>query len=582
MRSRPSTSSSTSSSTSYTASTTISWRSTPVCLFSVHLLCGGLACGGDDVAQTDSAQAGTSSTGDATTPATTGADTTATTTTAVTPTTTAAESTTDATDATTGPALPDLEVARGIRLTRVTATQGVQTEIVRDGLEVAPEEYAVALISRRKTVLRADWSLHAAFTPRELIGRLTIWTPEGDTHVDEFKTFVDAPSNDGDLFKTFAWQLPADLVRPGMEYRIEAFEADPALATGEVSDPPPVLPLPGRGTLVVEDNPMKIKVLLVPIKHVFEGDTCMPEIFDVDIKAMRLEMEQHNAVEIAEITLGEPLEYKESIGTAEDGFVPVLTALGIRRAADKPPDNLYYYGLITSCDSYPPGLLGQAYAITDDKTPEFAFQRIATGRYQGSGEMAKETFVHEVGHCQGRYHIRCSGGEAGTDDNYPYPNGRIGVWGYGIHDTKLRSPTGFRDYMSYCDRSFVSDYGWDLTYAYIKELSSWDAAAPPPAPDAGPLLLGTVYTDGTSQWWTTHGSVPRRGSGPTTLLEFTADGETVALPASFADIPHSTAHAVAVRLPDRWSAVKKIALRVDGKLRASAPRSAVRELHLAP
>ena len=91
-----------------------------------------------------------------------------------------------------------------------------------------------------------------------------------------------------------------------------------------------------------------------------------------------------------------------------------------------------------------------------------------------------------------------------------------------------------------------------------------------------------MYTDGTSQWWTTHGSVPRRGSGPTTLLEFTADGETVALPASFADIPHSTAHAVAVRLPDRWSAVKKIALRVDGKLRASAPRSAVRELHLAP
>ena len=54
---------------------------------------------------------------------------------------------------------PALEIARGIRLTRVTATQGVQTELVRDGVEVPAQEYAVPLISRRKTVLRADWLL---------------------------------------------------------------------------------------------------------------------------------------------------------------------------------------------------------------------------------------------------------------------------------------------------------------------------------------------------------------------------------------------------------------------------------------
>ena len=541
-----------------------------MCLLCASLLGGALACGGDDVAQTDSASTSTGETPTTATPPTTGGpDDTSTSTTP----------TSSADASTTGEPPPPLEIAHGIRLTRATATQGVQTEIVRDGLEVPGDEYSVALISRRKTVLRADWSLHASFTPRELLGRLTVWTPEGDTHVDEFTTMVDGPSNDGDLRKTFAWQLPPELVRPGMQYRIEAFEVDPALATGDISDPPPILPLPGRGTLVVEDNPMKIKVLLVPIKHVFEGDTCMPEIFDADVKAMRRWMEQHNALELADVSVGEPMEYTDSIGTAEDGFVSILTALGIRRAADKPPDNLYYYGLITSCDSYPPGLLGQAYAITDDKTPEFAFQRIATGRYQGSGELAKETFVHEVGHSQGRFHVRCSGGEAGTDDNYPYPNGRIGVWGYGIHDTQLRSPTGFRDYMSYCDNSFVSDYGWDLTYAYIKELSSWDAAAPPPAADAGPLLLGTVYSDGSSQWWTSRGSVPRAGRDPATQVEFTGPGASEALPASFSPIPHSNAHAVAVRLPARWSAVTGVQLRVVGTPRAAAPRSAVRELH---
>jgi len=527
---------------------------TPVCLFSV------IACGDDPVA-----------TGDATTtnsePATT---TDATTTTTDTP-------TTDTTAIpTTGEPAPASVFARGIRLTRVTATQGVQTEIVCDGLEVPSEDYAVPLISRRKTVLRADWSLHASFVPRALLARLTVYTPEGDTHVDEYEAMVAGPSSDGDFNKTFRWQLPAELVRPGMEYRIEAFEQDPDYSEGEVSDPPPILPLAGRGKLVVEDNPMILKVELLPVKHVFAGMTCMPTITDDDVLAMQKWMEQHNAVERAEITVIDPLEYTESIGTAEDGFVPVLTALGIRRAKDKPPANVYWYGLLESCDAYPPGLLGQAYGIPDTPTVGLAFQRIATGRYLGSGLEARDTFVHEVGHSQGRYHIACSGGEAGVDESYPYPNGRIGVWGYGIHDTQLRSPTGYRDYMTYCNDSFVSDFGWDLTYGYIKELSSWDTQAPPAKP--APLLLATLYPDGRATWWTTHGTPPKRGRNPGTRVEFTTAGTTLSLPASLGDIPDSDALIVAAPLPPQWSAVTSLRLLVDGKPRATTLRTAVRDL----
>ena len=225
---------------------------TPVCLFSV------LACGDDPVATTSSESDSSTDT------STTSPGTTTSSTTSPTPTTTTA-------DTDTGEPAP--AIARGIRLTRVTATQGVQTEIVRDGLELPPDSYAVPLISRRKTVLRTDWSLHASFAPRELLARLSVYTPEGEVHVDEYKAMVAGPSNDGDFDRTFRWQLPAELVRPGMEYRIEAFETDPGYAEGEVSDPPPILPLAGRGKLVVEDNPMVMKVELIPIKHVFDGMT---------------------------------------------------------------------------------------------------------------------------------------------------------------------------------------------------------------------------------------------------------------------------------------------------------------------
>ncbi len=450
----------------------------------------------------------------------------------------------------------------------------MQTELVRDGLELPASELSVALISRRKTVLRADWSLHADFTPRELIGRLTVWTPEGETHVDEFKVLVDGPSNDGDLFKTFAWQLPAELVRTGLEYRIEAFEVDPALATGEVSDPPPILPLPGRGTLIVEDEPMVLKVVLIPVKHVFGGETCMPEITDADVDAMRIWLEQHNPVEYADLTVGEPFEYTASIGESQEGFVPILTELSMRRAADAPGDNVYYYGLLTSCDDYPPGLGGQAFGIPEAPLPGLAHQRVSVGRYSGSGVAARDTFVHEVGHSQGRFHIRCSGGEAGIDADYPHPNGRIGVWGYGVHDTFLRSPIGYRDYMSYCSISFVSDYGWALTHATIRELSSWDSGAAPAASE--PLLVGTVYEDGRSTWWTTRGSVPRSGRAPATQVEFIRDGETLTTPASLAEIPDASAKVVTAALPPQWPTVSAVQLRVAGQLRAAAPRSAVR------
>lgn len=479
--------------------------------------------------------------------------------------------------ASTGDPVEAVQYARGMRLTRVTANQGVQTDLVRDGLELPAEELAVRLIARRTTVLRADWLLHAGFAPREIIGRLTIWTPEGDTRVDDFKTMVAGPSNDGDLFTTFSWQLPAELVVPGLQYRIEAIEPDPALASGEVSDPPPILPLPGRGTLVVHDQPMEMQVVIVPLQHEFNGMTCTPEITDADLDAMRVQLEMHNPVERAVLTLHEPYPYTETIGGIENGFVPILMKLGELRAKEKPAANIYYYGLITSCDGYPPGLLGQAYGIPDEPIEKFAFQRIATGRYAGSGKAAAETFVHEIGHTQGRYHVRCSGGEAGTDANYPHSNGRIGVWGYGIHDTQMRSPTGFRDYMTYCPFAWVSDYGWEKTFDTIAALSSWgDAGAPA---DGVPIVVGAVLPGGQTHFYTTRGAVPRSGRAKGTEVVFAAPGGEFRAAASVLPIPDSDSLAVVAELPAAADAMSQLEVIAAGKPLAKVPAAQIVRLH---
>ncbi|MBZ5710826.1 M66 family metalloprotease [Nannocystis pusilla] len=518
------------------------------------------ACADDPASGTEALPSSTSSTGEAST--STGTE---------------APTTTSTSSATTGDETPALEYARGIRLTRATVNQGVQVEIVRDGVEVPSAELGARLLAGRKAVMRADWLLHADFTPREIVGRLTLWTADGETRVDEFKVMVSGPSNDGDLFTTFSWELPAALVGPGLQYRIEALEPDPMLAAGEVSDPPPLLPLAGRGTLAVEDASMEIKVELVPIRHVFGGMTCTPTITDADVEAMKVWLEQHNPIERAVLTVREPWEYTASIGSEPNGFVPILVALQEQRAADKPADNLYYYGLIDSCDGYPAGLLGQAAGIPDQPTPGYAYQRLAVGRWQSSGVGARDTFVHEIGHTQGLYHIRCSGGEAGADLDYPYPNGRIGRWGYGIHDTVMRSPTSFRDYMSYCAQSWVSDFGWEKTFDNIRELTSWDAGGAPHDPAARPIVVGTLMQDGKARWYTTVGAVPLRGRADGTFVEFAVDGETVREPAAALPIPDSDATMVVAALPP--GALAGLSFTAGGQLRAHAAAAQVVRLH---
>src|SRR5690606_9595568 len=236
-----------------------------------------------------------------------------------------------------------------------------------------------------------------------------------------------------------------------------------------------------------------------------DGGECMPTIADEDVQAMREQLEQNNPVQEAIFTVGDPMPYTDPIGTSGTGFGPVLSALAERRAADDPAPNVYYYGLVDPCDGYPPGLLGQAIGIPPEPTMELAQQRIATGRWSGSGAAAAETFVHEIGHTQGRRHVLCSGGEAGTDPAYPHPQGRIGVWGFGIHDFTLRSPTGSRDYMTYCSNEWVSDYGWEQTLDIIEILTSWDAMDRPARTPGEGLLMGALYPDGREDWWTAPG-----------------------------------------------------------------------------
>ncbi|MBV1858525.1 MAG: zinc-dependent metalloprotease, partial [Nannocystaceae bacterium] len=256
-------------------------------------------------------------------------------------------------------------------------------------------------------------------------------------------------------------------------------------------------------------------------------------------------------------------------------------------ASDVYKRQVYYYGLFDNCGACIGGgggcTLGVANGIPGDSMGE-AGARVAIGaQFLSSNEVGIETFVHEIGHNQGRRHIFCpNANAAGTDPSYPYEDGKTTGWGFGVRDFQLRNGNTHFDYMSYCNPTWVSDWQWKETFARIQTLSSWEGADMQDAMDGRYVLMGSVNTEtGEASWWTDRGWVEPEDAAPNHRVRFSFDdassGDTMLVDAD----PWSEGPWITVRaeLPTDFKAVTGIQLDTP-TLTASASRSEIKAFHL--
>lgn len=444
----------------------------------------------------------------------------------------------------------------GIRVTELWANQGVAVKLGTDGVVVDPAARNARLVADRSTLFRALWAVPADWVARDIEAHLTIEYPDGSGDTVEQTLTITAAADPERIDGTFSWLIPAEFIRPGMAVSVLLGEVD-----DNASDLPvdlPRLPVKGETSLGITGDPHVLRVRLIPISHELDGLDCPgpPQLDQALVELFRDRLFAYNPVQRVDIEVRDVFVYRES----SHDFDALLDTIAQLRTTDGAGPELYYYGLIRTCDGGEEDVGGKAIAIPQEATVDNAWQRTAVGRFHPmAAGGAIETFIHEVGHTQGRRHAPC--GEAGgPDPDYPYVDADIGVYGFHVLDRQLKPPT-YKDYMGYCGPTWVSDYGWELVYDRIATISSWSSRVSDESSGHG-LLVGSWQPGAKSRWWTSSGSASCEHDRAGHALHFVGeDGSTLRLPACVEARPDSSTFNVYAAVPGPFVRVEH---EVDG------------------
>lgn len=475
-------------------------------------------------------------------------------------------------------------VRGGLEIDWVEANQGVGVAIGRDGAGVGGGDRTSYLLQNRLTLVRAFWKpLPADWVPRTIEGRLTIIFDDGTPELvlKSKPVMVNQESFIGSLDRAFYWGLMKEQVVPGIKYHIELFELEPGHEDLAEGPNPPRVPYTGDSFFGIEKSDQVMKITLVPFTY-DSGDGCKttPDTSDATMKVFQDQMYMMNPLDKLDFTLHAPIAWNEKL----TDFNQLNSFMSGLRSDEGAEPERYYYGLVDVCEGGLGGAGGKAFGIPQGGKVGDAYQRVSSG-LSIDIDFSSETFVHEVGHSQGRFHVYCNGKEGGPDNSYPtYPEegetrGEIHDWGFGIVNFKLYHPTVHKDYMTYCHPVWASSWGWNKVYPIIKILSSWDdAGAPKPDSLVGSVLVGSIYPDGKETWITVPGDVNAEDISAVHSVEFKIDGEVVQQPAALLPQPEGDVVLVVTEVPERWDQVTEM-VRVAGPRRIAVPIATIDQHH---
>ena len=300
---------------------------------------------------------------------------------------------------------------------------------------VQSRAYPVPLVPGRPALLRVF--LASANADGETLPevRATFHVNDAEVHVAEIAAGsgrIPKEVDEGDLASSVNADIPASVLRPGLEMVIEV---DPDGTLDPNLGIPRRIPATGRMAVDVPDL-ADLQLTLVPFLYEFDPDSSILEITagmaeDPDGHPMFAETRTFLPIGGWDIELHDPV-----VSSTDNGFTIRNETEAIRLMEGRPG---YWLSMLAPVRAS--GLFGVAYGI-----PSWTSFSIPVS----------PTVAHELGHNMGLWHAPC-GGAGGPDPLYPHSWGTIGSWGYDHEHERLVTPHA-PDIMSYCGGQWISDY----------------------------------------------------------------------------------------------------------------------------
>lgn len=355
-------------------------------------------------------------------------------------------------------------LAGGLDISEVAFYQSVKISVMRDGNLVNPVN--APIVQNREALARVFVSRGASWQNREVVARMTFEHPAFATpRIYEERVTVSADSSETVGASTFNFEIPEETLLDGVEYSIGLYETE-ACVPENGNTTGALFPATGTQELPVVSNGSTFNVVLVPVRYNADGSGRLPDTSPQQVQRYYDLMYAMFPVADLNLTVGNVLEWNNGVAPNGSGWSNLLDAVLQHRNQESPPANTYYYGIFEPAASFGAYCSGGCVAgLGPLPSPGNTASRGAIGLGFG-GDRSPDTFVHEIGHALGRPHAPC--GVQQADGNYPYPNARLGVWGFNLLTSTLIDPDDTRDMMSYCDPIWVSDYTYREMFERIQ------------------------------------------------------------------------------------------------------------------
>ncbi|WP_428278629.1 leucine-rich repeat domain-containing protein [Candidatus Palauibacter sp.] len=348
---------------------------------------------------------------------------------------------------------------------------------------VQSREFPVPLVAGKEALLRvfvtSEEETGAMIPPV----RAMFLVDGAEVHVEDIpagSSVIPKEVHEGELDLSANAEIPAEVIQPGLEMVVEI---DPDRTLDSSLGVSKRVPESGRMKVEVWDVP---PMLLTLIPFVWTGDNDQAAATFVSTAEPEDDFfwQTRTYLPVGDIRITR----HEPVTVNSNNLYDLLADLGRIRTMEEGIG--YWAGLIPTT----------AFAAGIAYVPHHP-DSLAYAQYSPKTSVSKlipETVAHEFGHNMSLRHAECSGTEANADPTYPYDDGRIGSWGWDARDGSLVDPgSDVRDFMTYCDPTWVSDYYFAnaLRYRLHDDLEVQAARVPVLMVSGGAAADGTLRLD---------------------------------------------------------------------------------------